>query len=547
MSFQQTDKPGSSWRPLETARQPKRGPGVRRRWVDSRALAELAAVEGVLDTPLVPAAADALAAVPADGVLPKQRMRARFRTMLLAGNIAALIIAYVIAHSAGLASDASVTENVGLAVVVILCGLGLSSVYGLYSRDEERADHSTVDDLPGVLQVGMLVAWAALFVLWVQGESVSITGIMTLLATTMTLPLVSRGVIRLVGRRVLDTKQTTIIVGAGSIGQFLARKLIDRPVHGLRLVGFVDEPTMAGDLAAEIPFLGAIDKLPEIVARHGVERVLVAFSVNSHERTMDLIRSLRALDVQIDVVPRLFDVFGPNVDVHTIDGLPLMARPRASDSKVALAVKRMIDVVVALSGLVAFAPLLLILYLLVKLDSSGPAIFRAPRIGSAGHGFMQFKFRSMRSEYCSGPGFDSHAAQRALDDLLANDPELRDQYDRNHKLDRDPRVTRVGRFLRSSSLDELPQLWNVVRGDLSLVGPRPVTVAELARYGDQVPQLLSVQPGLTGYWQTSGRSALAYAERVRLDIAYVSSWSLKLDAQILMRTFKLLMSRSGAV
>jgi lipopolysaccharide/colanic/teichoic acid biosynthesis glycosyltransferase len=243
----------------------------------------------------------------------------------------------------------------------------------------------------------------------------------------------------------------------------------------------------------------------------------------------------------------LFDVVGPNVDVHTIDGLPLMARPRASDSHLAWMVKRAIDRVAASCALIVLFPLLLAIYLLVKLDSPGPAIFRAARIGRAGEGFMQLKFRSMRSEYCSGPGFDGERAQRSLNDLLDRDPALRQQYDRSHKLDPDPRVTPIGRFLRSSSLDELPQLWNVVRGDLSLVGPRPVTVAELARYGDQVPMLLSVPPGLTGYWQISGRSALAYAERVRLDIAYISSWSLKLDALIMLRTFRLLASRSGAV
>jgi exopolysaccharide biosynthesis polyprenyl glycosylphosphotransferase len=370
---------------------------------------------------------------------------------------------------------------------------------------------------------------------------------MVLFVTTMTLPLVSRGILRLIARRLVDTMQTTVIVGSGAIGQFLASKLIQRPVHGLRLVGFIDDHEMMKGVSLDVPFLGTVDDLPTLVVRHGIERVLVAFSVNSHDRTMDLIRSLRALDVQIDVVPRLFDVFGPNVDVHTIDGLPLMARPRASDSRLAWLVKRSIDRIAASCALVALFPLLLILYMVVKLDSPGPAIFRAPRIGRAGEGFMQLKYRSMRSEYCSGPGFDGKKAQKAFDDLLTSDPVLREQYDRNHKLDSDPRVTRIGRLLRSSSLDELPQLWNVVRGDLSLVGPRPVTAAELARYGDQVPHLLSVPPGLTGYWQISGRSALAYAERVRLDIAYVSSWSLKLDAIIMLRTVRLLASRSGAV
>ncbi len=497
---------------------------------------------------LVPAE-KTLAWISADrAVYGAHRNRSRFRAILLAGNVVALIASFVVARIAGLAATATPVETAGVAILIVLLGVGVSSVCGLYSREEERVDHSTVDDLPQVLQVAMLVTWAVMVVLWLAGTSVDIGGIVALLGAMMTLPLASRIALRFVGRRVLDTQQTTVIVGAGAMGQFLARKLIRRPVHGLRLIGFVDDQAPASTPPpVDAPLLGRVDDLPELVVRHGIDRVLVAFSAQSHDHTVRLIRSLRALDVQVDVVPRLFDVFGPNVDVQTIDGLPLITRPRASNSRTAWAVKRLIDIVAAVVVLLVLSPLLLLITLVVKLDSRGPLIYRATRIGRDRQSFLQLKFRTMRVEYCSGSGYAGESAQRAFEQLLAERPELREQYERKYKLDPDPRVTRVGRLLRTASLDELPQLVNVIRGELSLVGPRPVTRAELERYGEQVPQLLSVRPGLTGYWQISGRSALGYDERVRLDLAYVSSWSLKLDAAILLRTWRLLVTGSGAV
>ena len=145
------------------------------------------------------------------------------------------------------------------------------------------------------------------------------------------------------------------------------------------------------------------------------------------------------------------------------------------------------------------------------------------------------------------PGYGGEHAQAAFEAMLDAEPHLRDQFERTHKLDPDPRVTRVGRWLRSTSLDELPQLINIIRGDLSIVGPRPVTPDELGRYGESVDQLLSVRPGLTGYWQINGRSALSYDERVRLDLAYVCGWSLALDLKIMAKTSRAVTARAGAV
>lgn len=202
--------------------------------------------------------------------------------------------------------------------------------------------------------------------------------------------------------------------------------------------------------------------------------------------------------------------------------------PRAS------AAKRLFDVVGALALLIATAPLMVVIALLVKLDG-GPVLFRHRRVGAAGVAFTCLKFRSMVVE-----------ADRALAALLAQDPAARAQWEAEFKLRRDPRVTWLGGFLRRSSLDELPQLFNVLAGDMSLVGPRPIVQAEIARYGTRIADYHSCRPGITGLWQVSGRNDVAYDQRVALDSRYAREWSLRRDLTILLQTFRAVMRRAGA-
>jgi Undecaprenyl-phosphate galactose phosphotransferase WbaP len=198
------------------------------------------------------------------------------------------------------------------------------------------------------------------------------------------------------------------------------------------------------------------------------------------------------------------------------------------------AVKRGFDVAIGLALIVALSPFLVLLALLVKRDG-GPAVFGHVRVGLNGRRFRCLKFRSMVIN-----------ADQVLKQLIETDPQARAEWEREFKLKNDVRVTPVGRFLRRTSLDELPQLWNVVRGDMSLVGPRPVIDQELARYGADVDYYLMAKPGMTGLWQVSGRSNTDYATRVSLDVAYVKNWSLARDVTILFKTFKVVVQGSGA-
>jgi exopolysaccharide production protein ExoY len=197
--------------------------------------------------------------------------------------------------------------------------------------------------------------------------------------------------------------------------------------------------------------------------------------------------------------------------------------------------KRGLDIVIASTALLVLMPLLLIVGLMVKLSDGGSVFFAHRRIGLAGREFGCLKFRTMRQD----------AAAR-LETLLASDPEIRREWDETRKLKDDPRVTVIGNMLRRSSLDELPQLLNVLRGQMSLVGPRPVTYDELPRYGDHLGSYLAVRPGLTGHWQTSGRSDVSYQSRVLMDVDYARDWSLLWDAQIMFKTVPVLFSGRGS-
>jgi lipopolysaccharide/colanic/teichoic acid biosynthesis glycosyltransferase len=210
-----------------------------------------------------------------------------------------------------------------------------------------------------------------------------------------------------------------------------------------------------------------------------------------------------------------------------------------------LTLKRTVDLIGSLLGLLLLTPLFAFVAVRIKLDSPGPVFYRHERVGRGGKRVDVFKFRTMRTEFSRGSRYGGETAEKAFEELMA-DPELQQQFEANYKLQDDPRVTHFGRFLRRTSIDELPQLLNVLLGDLSLVGPRPITREEIERYGAGGQELLNVKPGMTGYWQINGRSDLDYPERVRLDLAYVGDWSLGLDLTILAKTVRSVLHPAGA-
>ena len=417
----------------------------------------------------------------------------------------------------------------------------------LYEHDERHTSHSTVDELLEVVAAVTVGAW--LFLIAARATGLADPGLDKLLGFwIMSIAFVAVG--RVVARAVVRGRQRdaerTVIVGAGYVGQLIAQKLSNHPEYGVELVGFVDAaPRTPPEEIAHVKTLGSPSALPEIISEHGVQRVLVAYSLTPDEELLPAIRKLRKCGVRIDVVPRFFELIGPGALIDDVEGLTMMGVAPPGHREEGDRVKRAFDLVAATVALVVLAPVFACVALLIVLDSRGPIFYRHRRLGRNGHPFDLIKFRTMALEYCQGARYGGADAEQAFARLL-DDNSRREEFERSYKLAADPRVTRVGAFLRRSSLDELPQLINVVRGHVSLVGPRPITTDELERYGDAVDVLLSVRPGITGYWQINGRSTTDYGERVRLDLAYLMDRSLGLDLKILARTPQTLRSRNGA-
>jgi exopolysaccharide biosynthesis polyprenyl glycosylphosphotransferase len=272
--------------------------------------------------------------------------------------------------------------------------------------------------------------------------------------------------------------------------------------------------------------LGPTDHLASIVKLFDVERVIVAFSNDETDDVVLLLRDLSELFVQVDIVPRFFDVLSPAVDIHSLEGVPLLGLrpPRLSTSSAIL--KRTLDLGGASLGLLLLAPAFAVIALAVKLDSRGPVFFRQERMGRGDQTFRILKFRTMSADADERKHEVAHLNRHAH-----NGGDVR-----MFKIKCDPRVTRTGRFLRRFSLDELPQLLNVLRGEMSLVGPRPLIPDEDMHVDAWGRKRLSLRPGMTGLWQVLGRSAIAFEEMVRFDYVYVTTWSLWNDCCLLLRT-----------
>jgi exopolysaccharide biosynthesis polyprenyl glycosylphosphotransferase len=501
-------------------------------------------------------------------ILQLRRAAARRRgwlvaRMLLLADVVGLGLAYLIALLAfGGASSQPGAMSVGSEALLFLATLPLwavaAKVYGLYDNDDERTDYSTADDVIGVFHLVTVGSWVLFIATSALGLLEAEVGRLVLFwALAIALVTVSRSCARAFCRRQIHYLQNTLIVGAGDVGQFVARKLVSHPEYGVNLVGFVDaDPRQLSDDLARIRVLGPPEDLPLLVRLLDVERVILAFSRERETAMLEVAEAVKVLDVQVDIVPRLYETVGPNATIYTVEGMSLLGLPPTAPSRSSLAVKRAIDVVMSAAGLVFLTPVLAAIAVAIKLDSRGPVFYRNERVGRNGTTFRLLKFRSMALEHCRGPDYGGETAEAQFARLMA-DPERQREFETSFKLQEDPRVTRVGRFLRRTSLDELPQLINVLRGEMSLVGPRPIPVDDLeaverraaggvSRLSHKAPTLLAVKPGITGYWQINGRSSLDYADRVRLDAAYVTSWSLRLDCQILAKTVRVLLSRNGA-
>lgn len=418
--------------------------------------------------------------------------------------------------------------------------IAVARLYGIYGRDEQRANHSTVDDLVGVFHLVTIGSWLFFAGTWLSGVAdPNLRKIAAFWLLAIALVVAARAVARTLCRRSPGYLQRAVVVGAGDVGQLVGRKLEQHPEYGIELVGFVDsDPRSRRSDLGRLEVLGPPERLPWIVAAHGIERVVVAFSREPHDGSIELIRTLRDLDVQVDVVPRLFEALDPDIEVHSVEGLPLLGLSPRRSSRASQLAKRTMDVVGALSLLALTAPVFAYVAWRIKRESPGPVFFRQVRLGLEMAPFTAIKFRSMRVDADDAPHREYiRATLRESADQATNGL---------FKLDRGDAVTPFGRWLRRTSVDELPQLLNVLRGDMSLVGPRPCIPYEVENFAPHHFERFRVPAGITGLWQVTARAHASFAEALELDVRYARAASLGLDLRLLLRTpIEVLRHRGG--
>lgn len=460
------------------------------------------------------------------------------RRMLVVADVIGLALAFVVVGLTGAGLDRSVLVASILSIPV---WIALARLSHLYDQDEERTDHSTTDEFVGVFHLVSIGTWVTLIGLEVTGiADPAVPSAAVLWASAILFIILARATARALCRRSSLYAQNTLILGAGDVGQRVARKLLRHREYGLSFVGFVDaRPKERHEDLSGLPLLGAPSNLAAIVGEHAVERVIVAFSGDAEEEMLAALRTLNDLEIQIDVVPRLFELVGPSVRVDTLEGLPLVKLPPARLPRSAQMIKRTIDVVCATVTLILVLPLFLLIALAIKFDTRGPVLFRQVRLGKARQHFVALKFRSMHV------GVDARAHRAYIEKTMSAD--LATNGNGLYKLERRDAITRVGRLLRKTSLDELPQLLNVLRGEMSLVGPRPCIPYETEFFKPHHFDRFLVPPGITGLWQVTARAYATFGEALDMDVAYARGWSLGLDLRLLARTpFAVLRGKGAA-
>ena len=405
---------------------------------------------------------------------------------------------------------------------------------GLYRNIVGRAWMEEVYLIGSSVTVSIVIVLAMFFILqpWVTSRLMLIyAAALTFLFGALS-RLIRRWALARLRNRGIGIRRA-LIVGMGDVGQAVLGIMLARPELGYRPVGFLDDNPAKGNVSlGRVAALGSVSQLLAAIAKESVDTVIITFRWKHYDRIQELADICRSTGTDLRIVPDIMQLNMRQVQVENLDGIPLLGfgayDPFSSADRL---LKRALDVVLVVVGFPLWALICLLVILALKLEGEGPILFRQARVGKDGHKFEMLKFRSMIPD-----------AERMHAELL----EASDEDPRHPKFVDDPRITRVGRFLRRTSLDELPNLVNVLRGQMSLVGPRPPTPAEVALYETWQARRLQVTPGMTGLWQVSGRSHVPFDEMCLMDIYYIENWSITLDIRILMMTIPRVVFRSGA-
>jgi exopolysaccharide biosynthesis polyprenyl glycosylphosphotransferase len=456
-----------------------------------------------------------------DFSLPARRRDVVGRLGLVAADMVAVVLSMFIV------AVLPFTEAVFTAWVLAFLPLYalLAKMAGLYDRDQFVLHKTTLDEAPA------LVAVAAIFALAVEGvQAVQYTGgshplpLWAILTVTLVL---ARAGARFVTVRTTAAERVLVVGDTGTTA-LVQRKLAGDPSLNAAVVGRVGAEADPEELGDRL--LGAIDELPAVLKEHRIDRVVVAPTRHGGEDVVDVIRLATGCGVRVAVLPRMLEVIGTSVEFDDLGGQLLLGVRGFGLAPSSRMLKRSFDVVITTGLLILLSPVLFVIAVAIKLTSRGPLLFRQTRVGRNGREFQMHKFRTMVN------GADER--KHEVLDLNQAAPMF--------KIVNDPRTTRVGRWLRRRSLDELPQLFNVFRGDMSLVGPRPLIIDEDRLFSGWQRRRHHVAPGITGPWQILGSSRVPMSDMVTIDYLYCANWSLWLDAKILARTIPYVLSRRSA-
>jgi len=445
-------------------------------------------------------------------------------TDFVAGAAAGLLVGAVTGHETA--------PTLGFAAIVAVAWPLSLFVCGSYSIRGLGSWASGIGELGRLVAVALALSWLLVALAVALRLDAPLVTALASAGVTAALAIACRALTRGVLHQMPGLRQQTIIIGSGVVAGQLVRRLRTQRQFGLDPIGILDDDYHHVE-SLDLPTLGRLEDLPRVLRTHRVDRVMIAFSRADHNQLLESIRVCRLQRVAVDVIPRLFEFLEGARGLDQIGGLPVLSIGAPRLSRSSRAAKRALDVSVSLVALTLLSPLLAVLAVAVRAESGGPVFFRQPRAGRDGRVFSLIKFRSMFVD----------AEQRKLDLAQAND--LNDGV--MFKIHQDPRVSRVGRVLRKLSLDELPQLVNVLRGEMSLVGPRPLILPESEALGEGWhARRLDLRPGITGPWQISGRSDVSVHDMVRLDFQYVTAWSLARDIEILLATLPVVVTGRGA-
>ena len=463
----------------------------------------------------------------------------RLRRLLLAADVTALCAAFLLAESAfGSLRPADVV------VLLLTIPLWVLVAYGhrLYHLDSHRADYSAADEIGPILQMATLWSWGALIAFSaIQPEQFPIKRAALFWVLTLIALVVFRSLARAYARRQIWYLQNTLVIGNHKQSKTIVRKILRHPEWGINVVACIDLqrparfPKSATHLFDVVPLLSGDTDARMLVRQLDIDRVMLAPALSESRRRVDLVCELSELGVHVDLIPSWSNAVGARLDLHEMEGMPLLTLPRPRLGRYPLRLKRALDLAFGIAALVVLSPLLLACALAIKLDSPGPIFFRQRRVGKGDRPLDVYKFRSMaadadtRKDEVAQLNFHGGATDIGM-----------------FKIREDPRITRVGRILRRYSLDELPQLINIVRGQMSLVGPRPLIENEDSQIEGRLRRRLDLTPGLTGVWQVHGRSDIPFEEMVNLDYLYVTNWSLWGDIKLLIRTLPVVTRGRGA-